>query len=240
MFPRRDLQLLVPLAMLITLGTAMALVPLRDHVATEVIALLLALTVVAGGILAGRAGGIAAALMAAVGFDFFFTQPYLSLKIANGNDMLTTLVLLVVGLAVGSSARWEGNRAPAPVSDSNALLRVLHVAGEGCAEDVELSVRAELLRLLQLQDCWFTRGTSTLTQLDDSGHLRLSETARQAGEVVLPVEGVAVPVMWGDQLFGYLEAIPIAGRVTSAGSRKVAVAMAQTLGLALAAEPAAA
>ena len=178
--------------------------------------------------------------MAAVGFDFFFTQPYLSLKIANGNDVLTTLVLLLVGLAVGSSSRWEGNRVPAPASDSNALLRVLHVAGEGCAEDVEMSVRAELLRLLQLQDCWFARGATTLAQLDDSGHLRLSETARQAGDVVLPVKGVAVPVMWGDQLFGYIEAVPMAGRVTSAGSRKVAVAMAQTLGLALAAEPSAA
>ena len=58
--------------------------------------------------------------------------------------------------------------------------------------------------------------------------------------MVLPAEGVAVPVMWGDQLFGYIEAVPIAGRVTSAGSRKVAVAFAQTLGLALAAEPSAA
>jgi len=49
-----------------------------------------------------------------------------------------------------------------------------------------------------------------------------------------------VPVMWGDQLFGYIEAVPIEGRVTTAPSRKVAVAMAQTLGLALAAEPKAA
>jgi Domain of unknown function (DUF4118) len=236
---QRDLQLLIPLATLIPLGTAMALVPLRGHVSTDVIALFLALTVVAGGVLAGRAGGIAAALMAAVGFDFFFTQPYLSLKIADGNDVLTTLLLLLVGLAVGSSARWEGSRVPPPVSDSNALLRVLHVAGEGCAEDVELSVRAELLRLLDLQDCWFTRGTTTLTPIDDSGHLRLSETVRQAGDAVLPVEGVAVPVMWGDQLFGYIEAVPMAGRVTSARSRKVAVAMAQTLGLAFAAEPSA-
>ena len=94
--------------------------------------------------------------------------------------------------------------------------------------------------MLQLQDCWFTRGQTTLTSIDDSGHLRLGETVRQAGDVVLPVEGVAVPVMWGDQLFGYIEAVPIAGRVTSAGSRKVAVALAQTLGLALAAEPSAA
>ena len=132
------------------------------------------------------------------------------------------------------------SRCPPPVSDSNALLRVLHVAGEGCAEDVELSVRAELLRLLELQDCWFSHGTTTLTPIDDSGHLRLSEKARQAGDVVLPAEGVALPVMWGDQLFGYIEAVPIAGRVTSAGSRKVAVALAQTLGLALAAEPSAA
>jgi hypothetical protein len=44
--------------------------------------------------------------------------------------------------------------------------------------------------------------------------------------------------MWGDQCFGNILAIPLPDRVTSAGSRRVAVAMAQALGLALAAEPA--
>ena len=68
--------------------------------------------------------------------------------------------------------------------------------------------------------------------------MRISDTVQQAGDVRLPAEGVAVPVMWGDQCFGNIVAIPLSDRVTSAGSRRVAVAMAQALGLALAAEPA--
>ena len=71
---RRDPQLLLPLAMLLPLGVAMALVGVRGEIATEVVALVLALTVVAGGVLAGRIGGVAAALIAAVSFDFFFTR----------------------------------------------------------------------------------------------------------------------------------------------------------------------
>jgi len=226
--------------MVVPLLVAMALVPLRGHAASEVIALVLALTVVIGGLLAGRAGGVAAALMAAASFDFFFTEPYLSLKIANGNDLATTLVLLVVGLVVGISSQWGRRRQASSGADPSALLRVLHVATEGCAEDVETSVRAEMLRVLQLQDCWFTTDAGVPTILDDSGRIRLSDKTLQAGDIELPSEGVAVPVMWGHQLFGYIEAVPIEGRVTTAPSRKVAVAMAQTLGLALAAEPKAA
>ena len=87
---RRDPQLLLPLAMLLPLVVAMALVGVRGELAAEVVALVLALTVVAGGVMAGRAGGVAAALVAAVSFDFFFTEPYASLKIANGADVATT------------------------------------------------------------------------------------------------------------------------------------------------------
>jgi len=226
--------------MAVPLFAAMALVPLRGHVASEVIALVLSLTVVIGGLIAGRAGGVAAALMAAASFDFFFTEPYLSLKIANGNDLATTLVLLAVGLVVGISAQWGRHREATLGTDPSALLRVLHVATEGCAEDVETSVRAEMLRVLQLQDCWFTTDAGDRTVLDDSGRIRLSDRTLQAGDIELPTEGVAVPVMWGNQLFGFIEAVPIEGRITSAPSRKVAVALAQTLGLALAAEPKAA
>jgi hypothetical protein len=106
------------------------------------------------------------------------------------------------------------------------LLRVLQVANEGCAEDVELSIRAELLRMLELQDCWFTTEPVTLTTLDP------------AGDAALPAEGVAVPVTWGDRCYGHLIAVPVAGRTTSAHARRIAVAMAQTLGLSLAAGPA--
>jgi len=229
---------MLPVALGLPLVVAMALVGLRGQIATEVIALVLALTVVAGGLLAGRAGGLASALIAAVSFDFFFTQPYLSLKIGNGNDAATTLLLVCVGLVVGATAQAGRRRQSALGQDPSALLRVLGIAAEGCAEDVELSIRAELLRLLQLQDCRYTREPVTLTLLEPTGCIRISDTATQAGDAVLPAEGVSIPVVWGDHRYGNLVAVPIAGRVTSASARRVAVAMAQTLGLSLAAEPA--
>jgi hypothetical protein len=117
---------------------------------------------------------------------------------------------------------------------------VLSVAAEGCAEDVSTSIRAELLGLLHLQDCWFTTDDLSLTSLDQSGSIRISETVALAGESPLPVEGVALPVTWNDRCFGYLAAIPLPGTIVTAESRRIAVAMAEVLGLALAAEPAAA
>ena len=234
----REPQLMLPVAMGLPLVVAMALVGVRGEVATEVIALVLALTVVAGGLLAGRVGGVTSALIAAVSFDFFFTQPYLSLKIGNGNDAATTLLLVGVGLLVGATAQQGRRRQSALGHDPSALLRVLGVAAEGCAEDVELSIRAELLRLLQLQDCWYTREPVTLTLLDPAGRIRISDTVAQAGDAALPLEGVSIPVVWSDHRYGHLVAVPIAGRVTSASARRVAVAMAQTLGLSLAAQPA--
>jgi hypothetical protein len=102
---------------------------------------------------------------------------------------------------------------------------VLEVAAEGCAEDVVLSIRAELPELLQLQDCWFTTEPVGLSVLGD-----------QTGDVSLPAEGVGLPVMWSGQTFGYLAAVPLPDRVTTAASRRIAVAMSQALGLALAAE----
>jgi hypothetical protein len=234
----REPQLLLPLAMGLPLVVAMALVGVRGEVATEVIALVLAVTVVVGGLIAGRAGGFGAALIAAASFDFFYTRPYLSLKIGNGNDLATTALLVGVGLLVGAMAQRGRRRQSAFGQDSSALLRVLQVAAEGCAEDVELSIRAELLRLLELQDCSFSREPMTLTMIDPMGRIRISDRAALAGDAMLPLEGVAIPVMWGDSSYGHLVAVPIAGRVTSASARRVAVAMAQTLGLSLAAEPA--
>src|SRR6202011_4752339 len=62
----------------------------------------------------GRAGGAVAALVAAVSFDFFFTRPYYSFSINNGDDVQTVILLLAVGLAVGEIvARRRQSRAVA-------------------------------------------------------------------------------------------------------------------------------
>jgi hypothetical protein len=47
-------------------------------------------------------------------------------------------------------------------------------------------------------------------------------------------------VTWNDQCFGYVAAIPVPGVIVLSANRRAAFAMAEVLGLALAAAPAAA
>ncbi|MEY2447580.1 MAG: hypothetical protein QOH79_1056, partial [Acidimicrobiaceae bacterium] len=231
------------LAASVSLIVGMALVGVRGEIDSQITALVLVVTVVGGAQIGGRLGGFVSALMAAISFDFFHTQPYLSLKITNAKDIETTVLLLVVGLAVGAMAdrlQLERMFGREGANASSALGRVLQVAAEGCADDVALSVRAELLQLLSLQECWFTTETLTLTTIDSGGAIRGEGSAHLGGDFALPVEGVALAVTWNDRCFGYVAAIPVPGVIVMAANRRAAVAMAEVLGLALAAEPAAA
>jgi hypothetical protein len=221
----------------------MAMVGVRGEIDSQITALVLVVTVVAGAQLGGRPGGIVSALMAAAAFDFFHTLPYLSLKITNADDVETTVLLLIVGLAVGATAdrlRRERLFVREGANASSALGRVLAVAADGCADDVALSVRAELVRLLSLQECSFTTETVTLTTIDRVGTIRGDGPGNLGGDFALPIEGVSLPVTWNDRCFGYLTAIPVPGVIIMAANRRAAVAMAEVLGLALAAQPAAA
>jgi hypothetical protein len=231
------------LATAIPLVVGMALVGVRGEIDSQITALILAITVVAGAQIGGRLGGVLSALMAATSFDFFHTKPYLSLKITDARDIETTVLLLVVGLTVGALAdrlRLERMFLREGAKASVAVGRVLAVAADGRAEDVELSVRAELLELLGLQSCSFTTEMVTLTTIDRVGTITRSGRVTLGGDFALPVEGVALPVTWNDHCFGYLTAIPVPGAIVMATHRRAAVAMAEVLGLAMAAAPAAA
>jgi len=242
MLYERDPGLTVPIAAVLPLAAGGLLVGVRGEVRPEVVALALALVVVVGGRIGGRPGGVAAALMATATFDFFHTQPYLSLKIARTNDLWTALVLLAVGLAVGDlSGRVasERTRLRGRNVGSESLSRVVDVAAGGCAEDVELSVRAELLELLSLQDCWFTTGPVELPLMDMKGRVDVPYVYQKPGGFELPQAGFALPVPWRGRTLGYLAATPVPSVGISVERRRVAVVMAEVLGLALAAEPAA-
>ena len=83
--------------------------PLFDGTNT---ALVLMIVVVAVAALGGRAAGIITALIAVVSFDFFHTEPYLSLTIDSRDDIETTLLLLVAGVLVGTIASAGPVRPP--------------------------------------------------------------------------------------------------------------------------------
>src|SRR5437016_3989192 len=89
-----------------------AMLPLRDHLHNDNMSWALVLPVLIAAVLGGRVAGAAGAVVAALSFDFFFTKPYLSLRIASDNDVASFVVLLIVALIsaeVGIRAR-RGSR----------------------------------------------------------------------------------------------------------------------------------
>lgn len=86
-----------------------------DRVTAAAGALVLVLVVVAAAASGSRTAGVLAALSAGAWFDFFRTEPYLSLKVLGRDDVEVTALLLVVGLAVTEVALW-GRRQQARAS----------------------------------------------------------------------------------------------------------------------------
>ena len=84
---------------------AALLVVARDDIGTTNVALLIALVVVVAAT-ADRAAGVATALVASLAYNFFHTEPYQSLRMSDGQDILTVVLLIVIGLVVSEiSAR---------------------------------------------------------------------------------------------------------------------------------------
>ena len=78
---------------------SMFLVPLRDFLGAANVAIILLLGVQVVAIVGGRQGGILGAIVAALSFDFFFTEPYLQLVITDRHDIVTAVLLLMAGIA---------------------------------------------------------------------------------------------------------------------------------------------
>jgi K+-sensing histidine kinase KdpD len=88
---------------------SMALVPMRDFLGAANVAIILLLGVQLVALLGGIRGGVVGALVAALSFDFFFTEPYLRLVIADRRDIITMVLLLAGGLLT-SMLHHQGNR----------------------------------------------------------------------------------------------------------------------------------
>ena len=89
------------------------LVPFRDDIDNANLALILVLVVVRRrDRRRARRRARSPRSTATLAFDFFLTQPYLSMRIESADDIETALILLAVGLLVGEVAA-RGRRAAA-------------------------------------------------------------------------------------------------------------------------------
>src|SRR5262249_28924059 len=158
-----------------------ALVPLRSHLPNADFALILVIPVLLAAVIGGRIAGAVTAAVAALAFDFVYTQPYLSLRIGSKDDVATFFVLILVALVaaeVGSRARRGSADARRARSELDRLVRIVELSARGAEiEDVVLSARSELIGLLTLLDCVYEETASgpELPRLGQRGALENAE-----------------------------------------------------------------
>ena len=126
-------------------------------------------------------------MSAAVWFDFFLTRPYESFSILRRADVETTVLLLIIGVAVTELAVW-GRRQHAMASRRAGYLDGISaaahaVAAGGSPPDLIDQVSRQLTGLLSLQSCHFQYGVAGLGQPARLHHDGTVTSGRQAWDV---------------------------------------------------------
>lgn len=153
--------MVIGLGVLLPLLVCLLLSVVRDQIENTNAALILVLVVVGAASTGNRAAGLAAAVVSAVGFDFFLTVPYQDLRIHARSDVETTILLVLIGAAVTELALW-GRRQQARASEQRGYLdgileTTVTLAGSSSASTVIEHVERQLEGLLDLDQATFVR-----------------------------------------------------------------------------------
>ena len=235
-------RLAVLIALAAPLALAVILAPFRASFPNTDAALALLLLVVAIAANGYRLAGYLAALSAAVWFDFFLTRPYETFSIVRRVDIQTTVLLLVIGVAVTELAVW-GRRQYVAASRRAGYLDGISAAAQAVAVGSSPSalieqVTHQLTQLLSLRSCRFQYGVAGLGQ---PARLRHDGTVL-AGQRVWDGQAQGFPpgtdtellVENGGILQGRFLMTPAAGAHPTLENRLLAIAFADQVGAALA------
>jgi len=222
-------------AVAVSVGVVGALVPLRGHVVSANLALVLVVLVLAAAVVGGRVVGVVVAVSCALAYDFFLTQPYESFGIAKGEDLQTTLLLALVGVIAGELVERARRSEAAAVARGAQLERTqrrveLAAAGEPPGRLISRSAE-ELTDLLGVVECRYQPGSAP-ERLPVLTHNSLRIPAGSTA----PPGTVALPVRAHGRDVGYfLLAFPPPGRGIGIAedTRHEAIALADQLGMAL-------
>jgi hypothetical protein len=223
-------------------AVAAALIPWRTSLNTADDALVLVVIIVAVSGTGHRAAAALAALCSALAFDVFLTRPYGSLRITRRSDLITEILLVVVGVAVGQlAARGRSHRMAA--TSSRRRVAQLHGVTELMARGTDAEVvidaaAAELCDVLSLRACHFVRGplAGAGARVTPAGQVAVGHETWATDDLGLPTRTVDLPVRSGGWLVGHFLLTPTPGRPVTSEQLVVAVAIAGQVGAALAAE----
>jgi K+-sensing histidine kinase KdpD len=224
---------------IVVIVVAALLVPARDWLGNTNVALLLVGLVVASAAVAGRLAGVVTALAAAISFNFFHTEPYRTLRIDDREDIITVVLIFVVGIAVGEVALLrrtaiESAKERAVATKDLGRAVELLAAGAGTTE-IWACVRDALVAELGLASAVYRAGSTVgpAPVIDREGRLNPLPKRYARGGFELP-DGTCVPVVSHGEELGHIVLTPIPGRGFSREERRLAVALADVLASALA------
>lgn len=232
---RRDFGL--ALAGLLPVAVAAVLVGVRGTLQNANVALVLVVVIVFCAAVGGRGAGAVSACVSALSFIFFHTQPYLRLTIDSANDVETTVLLLIVGLAVGHLAAGARDARSFASREIRRLHRMAQHLSRG--EDpglVILAAEAELRSLLSLEGCRFESppGPAPYPRLAPNGRIDTTRHRFTRHGFELPAGGVELPVLARGRQVGRFVLQPAAGVGITVEQRVLAVTIADQVGAAMA------
>jgi len=229
-------------ALAVPLALAAVLVPFRASFPNTGAALALLLVVVAVAANGYRRAGILAAVSAAVWFDFFLTRPYERFAITSRDDIETTILLLVIGVAVTELAVW-GWRQHADASRRAGYLDGISSAAQAVAVGASPSllvdrVTGQLTQLLALEACRFQYGIAGIgrpARLQHDGSVTTGSRTWDADRDGFPAGGDTELLVESGGLFqGRFLMTPRPGARPTLEQRLLAIAFADQAGAALA------
>lgn len=205
----------------------------RDEVGATNVGVALAIVVVLAA-LSSKAAGLLTAAVAAISFNFFHTQPYNSLRVHESSDVVIIALLVVLGLVVSDFTSWRRRRDAIAFRHSTAAeapQRITEMLQEPRpVGDVWPAIATMIMDQLTLADVSF----------DAAAHTDLPSIARSGGVhagagdgFVLPSHGAAMPIVSDKRTLGHLVLRPQPGISSLWVERRVVVALADHLAIAL-------
>jgi K+-sensing histidine kinase KdpD len=240
-FLTRD-RVAVLLALATPLALAAILVPFRASFPNTDAALAMLLVVVAVAANGYRLAGILAAVSAAAWFDFFLTRPYERFSINRRTDIETTVLLLVIGVAVTELAVW-GRRQHTAASRRAGYLDGINAAAQAVAAGGSPAalidqVSGQLTQVLSLRSCRFQYGVAGIGQPARMHHDGSVAAANRSWDVDAegfpPGNDTELLVESGGVFQGRFLMTPAAGGRPTLEQRLLAVALADQVGAAIA------
>ena len=225
------------------MAVAAFLVPWRDRIGQTNVALLLVVVIVAAASIGGHTAGLVTSLVAALSFNFWFTPPYGTLRVADSQDIERIALLFVVGVIVGELTLVR-ERLREDIRERQqmieGLVRLTELVAEGSdPAAVWGEVRTALCQGLSAEDVRFEPfGTEAppLPRITVASPVprRTIQRFRERG-FELPPEGAEVVVQYGGDVLGRLVIVPERAVGVRILERQVAVAIADLFAASIAA-----